>query len=193
MSRFKKLSHAVWECKDHVVWCPKYRFRVLRGQIGRSIRLEMTGLRTTLVSGADKLFQGCPSQSHLRQVAHGQRVLNLFSYSSGFSVHTIKGGASSISIYGPKSCRLVLGAYFPGGLFPNPSRRPWWPDPHLSPAYNLHPSDRPGLPRRALSQVHLRPRLSPFLIEPSKRHIFATVCQPVTNDIPVIFYNQQTI
>jgi putative transposase len=30
MSRFRKLSHTVWECKYHVVWCPKYRFRVMR-------------------------------------------------------------------------------------------------------------------------------------------------------------------
>ena len=29
MSRLKKLSHTVWDCKYHVVWCPKYRFRVM--------------------------------------------------------------------------------------------------------------------------------------------------------------------
>ena len=38
MKQFKKLAHAVWQCKYHVVWCPKYRFRVLRGDIGRSLR-----------------------------------------------------------------------------------------------------------------------------------------------------------
>ena len=38
MSRFKKLAHAVWECKYHVVWCPKYRFRILTGTIGRTVR-----------------------------------------------------------------------------------------------------------------------------------------------------------
>jgi putative transposase len=38
MSRFKKFAHAVWECKYHVVWCPKYRFRILSGEVGRSIR-----------------------------------------------------------------------------------------------------------------------------------------------------------
>jgi putative transposase len=38
MSRFKKLAHAVWECKYRVVWCPKYRFRILSGEVGRSIR-----------------------------------------------------------------------------------------------------------------------------------------------------------
>ena len=38
MNRFKKLEHAVWQCKYHVVWCPKYRFRILRGEVGKSVR-----------------------------------------------------------------------------------------------------------------------------------------------------------
>jgi putative transposase len=38
MRDFKRLAHAVWECKYHIVWCPKYRFRVLRGEVGRSVR-----------------------------------------------------------------------------------------------------------------------------------------------------------
>ena len=38
MSRFKKLAHAVWECKYHVVWCPKYRFRILTGEAEKSLR-----------------------------------------------------------------------------------------------------------------------------------------------------------
>jgi len=35
MSRFRKLSHTVWECKYHVVWIPKYRYRVLTDQVRR--------------------------------------------------------------------------------------------------------------------------------------------------------------
>jgi putative transposase len=38
MKDFRRLAHAVWECKYHVVWCPKYRFRILRGEIARSVR-----------------------------------------------------------------------------------------------------------------------------------------------------------
>lgn len=37
MRTFKRLSHAVWECKYHLVWCPKYRYRVLTGDIGASV------------------------------------------------------------------------------------------------------------------------------------------------------------
>jgi putative transposase len=38
MGDFKKLAHAVWECKYHIVWCPKYRFKILTGALGRSVR-----------------------------------------------------------------------------------------------------------------------------------------------------------
>ncbi|MFP4397913.1 MAG: IS200/IS605 family transposase [Desulfonatronovibrio sp.] len=33
MSRFKKLSHAIWHCTYHIVWTPKYRYRILKGEI----------------------------------------------------------------------------------------------------------------------------------------------------------------
>jgi len=33
MSRFKKLSQTIWDCQYHIVWVPKYRFRILSGQI----------------------------------------------------------------------------------------------------------------------------------------------------------------
>jgi len=38
MNRFKKLAHVVWDCKYHVVWCPKYRFRIMKGSIAKSVR-----------------------------------------------------------------------------------------------------------------------------------------------------------
>ena len=33
MSRFRKLSHTIWHCQYHVVWVPKYRFRILTGAV----------------------------------------------------------------------------------------------------------------------------------------------------------------
>jgi putative transposase len=38
MERFKRLAHAIWQCKYHIVWCPKYRFRIMKGEIGKSVR-----------------------------------------------------------------------------------------------------------------------------------------------------------
>lgn len=33
MSRFHRLSHAIWYCHYHIVWVPKYRFRILQDEI----------------------------------------------------------------------------------------------------------------------------------------------------------------
>ena len=31
--RFKKLSHSLYECKYHVVFCPKYRYKLLQEEV----------------------------------------------------------------------------------------------------------------------------------------------------------------
>ena len=33
MSRFKKLSHTIYECKYPIVFCPKYRYRIFKDAI----------------------------------------------------------------------------------------------------------------------------------------------------------------
>jgi len=33
MSRFGKLAHVIWHCQYHLVWVPKYRYRVLTGEV----------------------------------------------------------------------------------------------------------------------------------------------------------------
>lgn len=37
MSRFEKLSHVLWHCEYHIVWVPKYRFRILMGDVGKEV------------------------------------------------------------------------------------------------------------------------------------------------------------
>ncbi|MCB1766652.1 MAG: IS200/IS605 family transposase [Candidatus Competibacteraceae bacterium] len=37
MSRFRKLSHTIWHCQYHIVWVPKYRYRVLTGHIAEEV------------------------------------------------------------------------------------------------------------------------------------------------------------
>jgi len=37
MSRFRSLAHSIWHCYYHIVWVPKYRFRILRGEIKREV------------------------------------------------------------------------------------------------------------------------------------------------------------
>jgi putative transposase len=37
MSRFKKLTHALWYSHYHVVWTPKYRYRILTGDVKKAV------------------------------------------------------------------------------------------------------------------------------------------------------------
>ena len=37
MSYFQKLVHAVWQCKYHIIWCPKYRFKIMKGALRQSV------------------------------------------------------------------------------------------------------------------------------------------------------------
>jgi len=40
-NRFKRLSHTVYECKYHIVFCPKYRFRIFKNEIAEYTRQRM--------------------------------------------------------------------------------------------------------------------------------------------------------
>jgi putative transposase len=37
---FKKLSHSVYECKYHIVFCPKYRYRILKDEMAEDTRQQ---------------------------------------------------------------------------------------------------------------------------------------------------------
>ncbi len=37
MAKWKKLAHVVYQCSYHIVWTPKYRYRILEGDIGRIV------------------------------------------------------------------------------------------------------------------------------------------------------------
>ena len=41
MTRFKRLSHTLYECKYHIVFCPKYRYRILKEEIGESVKQQI--------------------------------------------------------------------------------------------------------------------------------------------------------
>jgi len=44
MSNFKKLSHTIYECKYHIVFCPKYRYQIFEGQIGEYAKQQVYSL-----------------------------------------------------------------------------------------------------------------------------------------------------
>lgn len=44
MAKWKKLSHVVYQCSYHIVWCPKYRFRIIKGQVGKYLEQRIESL-----------------------------------------------------------------------------------------------------------------------------------------------------
>jgi putative transposase len=41
MSKFKKLSHVIYRCTYHIVWTPKYRFRILEGIVKEQLSKDI--------------------------------------------------------------------------------------------------------------------------------------------------------
>ncbi len=42
--RFRRLSHTIYECKYHLIFCPKYRRRILRDEIKEYTKREIENL-----------------------------------------------------------------------------------------------------------------------------------------------------
>ena len=40
-SRFRKLSHSLYECKYHIVFCPKYRYRIFKDAIVEYVKQQV--------------------------------------------------------------------------------------------------------------------------------------------------------
>ena len=38
MSRFRKLSQTIWHCQYHILWTPKYRYRILTDELGEDVK-----------------------------------------------------------------------------------------------------------------------------------------------------------
>ena len=39
--QFRRLSHTLYECKYHIVFCPKYRYKILEGEMHEAVRQEV--------------------------------------------------------------------------------------------------------------------------------------------------------
>jgi putative transposase len=42
--RFRRLSHTIYECKYHLIFCPKYRRRILKDEVREYARREIENL-----------------------------------------------------------------------------------------------------------------------------------------------------
>jgi len=91
MSRFEKLSHVLWHCQYHIVWVPKYRYRVLKGPIAQEVqncihvycsRLRCTVVELNVQPDHVHLLVKVPpkvSISELLGVIKGKAALRIFS------------------------------------------------------------------------------------------------------------------
>ena len=39
--RFKRLAHSLYECKYHVVFCPKYRYKILQDEVSNYVKQQI--------------------------------------------------------------------------------------------------------------------------------------------------------
>jgi putative transposase len=42
--QFRKLAHSLYECKYHIVFCPKYRYKILQDEVAQYVRQQVNGL-----------------------------------------------------------------------------------------------------------------------------------------------------
>lgn len=41
MCRFTKSTHVIWHCQYHLIWTPKCRFRILKGNVGKEVYVQL--------------------------------------------------------------------------------------------------------------------------------------------------------
>ena len=65
MERYESLHHTKWECKYHVVWIPKWRKRVLYGQLRKELGQILRGLAMQKES---EVVEGALRADHVHMV-----------------------------------------------------------------------------------------------------------------------------
>jgi uncharacterized DUF497 family protein len=58
MSKYRKLSHVVYRCDYHIVFAPKYRFRILTGAVAELVDRDIRMLAEWRGAGAQALASG---------------------------------------------------------------------------------------------------------------------------------------
>ena len=41
MESWRKRSHVIFQCKYHIVWCPKYRYKILKGNLAKFLDVQI--------------------------------------------------------------------------------------------------------------------------------------------------------
>jgi putative transposase len=48
MSRSRKLSQTIWHCQYHIIWTPKYRYKILSGDLAQDVDTCIRGFSERL-------------------------------------------------------------------------------------------------------------------------------------------------
>ena len=102
MSRFQKLSHVIWHCQYHIVWVPKYRYKVLKGKIGEEVR-------KTIIVQSERL--DCEIVELNVQVDHVHLLIKVPPKVSVSALMGVMKGKSAIRVF---------------SKFPELKQRPYW-------------------------------------------------------------------
>jgi len=102
MSRFQKLSHVIWHCQYHIVWVPKYPYKVLKGKIGEEVR-------KTIIVQSERL--GCEIVELNVQVDHVHLLIKVPPKVSISAMMGVMKGKSAIRVF---------------SKFPELKQRPYW-------------------------------------------------------------------
>ena len=103
MSRFRRLSHALWHCHYHIVWVPKYRFRILKGEVKDDVK--------ACIRMFSQEFKGCEivelnvREDHVHMIVMVPPKFSMSKY-----IGTIK-GRTAIRLF---------------SRFPNLRQKPYW-------------------------------------------------------------------
>ncbi len=65
MERYESLHHTKWECKYHLVWIPKYRKKVLYGQLKKEL---VPVLRELMSQKESEVIEGKMKVDHVHVV-----------------------------------------------------------------------------------------------------------------------------
>ena len=106
-TRYQSGGHTVWDCKYHIVWTTKYRYPILKGDVGYRCR-EL--LREIAISKEMQIYAGSINRDHVHiliGIPPNMSVSKAVQYLKGKSSHKLMSEYKAL-----KSWILCLKRYF---------------------------------------------------------------------------------
>ncbi|GHY32114.1 IS1004 transposase [Vibrio cholerae] len=63
MGDYRSSSHVYWRCKYHIVWTPKFRFKILKGNVAKELNRSiyiLCNMKDCEVFGTQCSARSCP-------------------------------------------------------------------------------------------------------------------------------------